>query len=203
MPKNLMIGNKRLLWAPIENGTFGTPRRWRGLNESESESEQDSETVYSDDEAYYVLEGASTSKLTIKTLQIPEDFAETCLGWKETAEGAHVVTGNVKPCVLVIENTVLDGDDNEKTARLSYYYNAIPSLPKTTSKTDEEKPKPNEIEIEFKCLNSSIATDADGIFTPFASIERTSTNAAFFDRYLTEVLVPTKTTATLSEGGEE
>lgn len=204
MAQELYHGNRELWWAPIENGRIGAPVRWHGLGSTEQESEQESEAIYKDDIVYYMLEGKASYKLTVKVAQIPADFATACLGYVETAEGAWAVSGKTKPCVLFFKNTVLDGSTGVERPKLHYFYNAMPSAPKLESETDEDKPTENEIEIEFTCSPSSIVTDADGVPTPYGTIERITQNQAFFDTYTSKVLTPAKAVRTMSftESGE-
>lgn len=198
MAQELSHGNRELWWAPIDAGSIGAPVRWHGLGSTEQESEQESEAIYKDDIVYYMLEGKPVYKLTINVAQIPADFAQACLGYKETAEGAWAVSGSPKPCVLCYRTTVMDGVTGVERPKLHYFYNAMPSAPKLETETDEDKPTENEIEIEFTCSASSIVTDSDGIPTPYAVIERLSQNQAFFDTYTSKVLQPTKAVRTVT-----
>lgn len=203
MARELMHGNRELWYATITDGVIGVPQRWYGLASTEQEAEQESENIYKDDVVYYTLEGDASYKLTVKVAQIPEEFATACLGYVKTQEGAWSVSGTPKPCVIFFKNTILDGSTGAERPKLHFFYNALPSLPKLENETDEDKPKENEIEIEFTCTTSTIVTDADGIGTPFGTIERTVSNSAFFDTYTSTVLVPQKVLMMSAEGGEE
>lgn len=204
MANLVQIGNKEVGWAPIEDGTIGTPKVWPGIGSTEQESEQESEAIYKDDVVYYNAEGGESYKLKLKVAQIPPEFAIACLGYVETAEGALVQVGDIKPCVLYIKTTVLNGETGSKTEKLDYFYNSTPASPKIETNTDEDKVKENELELEFLCTKSPLVQSVSGKNVAHSFITRSTSNSAFFDTYKTKILVPKKpTTATLSTGGDK
>lgn len=185
-------GNSELWYAlPDGRGGFTEPKRFHGLGSTETEAENESETIYKDDLAYYTAEGETTFTLTINVAQIPKEFAVECLGWKETQEGGYSLSGRTKPCCLMVKNKLLDGVTGEETSQLTIYYNALPGEPKLESETDEDKISETEIEIEFNCTPHSVIKSPTGRNFAMAVIERSKQNAAFFDSYVTKVPVPT------------
>lgn len=204
MARELMHGNRELWFATIEDGVIGEPQRWYGLASTEQEAEQESENIYKDDTVYYVAEGSQSYKLTVKVAQIPYQFAEACLGYVPTSDGAYVASGQTKPCVIFFKNTVMDGNTGVETPKLNFFYNALPNEPKIETETDEDKLKENEIEIEFTCTPSPIVKSVTDKPVTHSFITRSASNSAFFDNYKTTVLKPTKPMAvTLNEEGEE
>lgn len=208
MPNVLQVGNKEFWVAPIDSKGIGTPVRWNGLVSTETESETESEAIYRDDIVYDSLEGATSFKVTATLSHIPEVFAEKCLGWGKDVNGVWVENVNPKnDCAIMIRKTLLNGDTNEQSPKLDIFYQCTATPPKVESETDEDKPTVSEVEIEFTAKPSKYVFDDVSKGITHMTIQRTSTNATYFDGYSTAVLKPTfpsaVATASLEEGGDK
>ena len=57
--------------------------------------------------------------------------------------------------------------------------------------TDEEEVEAGEIEINYECMESDFVVDDNGVAVQYAYITRNEENAAVYDTFMTNVLLPT------------
>ena len=188
----LVYGAKSFGYAPIqESNKFGAPVFISGMKSFNSEVEQNSTAVYADDIVYATIDGAKKRTGEAELLYIPEAYASMALGYVKQTNGMLVDTGvKQNHCIFYVE-TVKDKDTGKTTEILHYFYNVTATEGEIESATVEDEVDVKTMTIQYNCSNSAIAVDANGNQIAYAKIMRTTENAAIFDKYKTEVLLPT------------
>lgn len=171
--------------------TFKAPVMLEGITNFEMEVDESQSSIYADNKTYAVLSGAKVRSATATMYQITKAYSIFALGFKEAENGMLTDTGEKKQHCIFFESIEEDGDTGVKTQTLHYLYSALASEPTLSRETDAEEITPSEIEIEYTAKESSFVVDKDGIAVQYASITRTDQNAKLYDKFKTQVILPT------------
>lgn len=187
----IVHGNANFGYAKISNSagtlSFGTPVMLKGMVSMDIEVEQDSQTIYADNEEYAIVRGAKVRTATGTFRYIDEAYAEL-LGFKKNTSGMVTDTGKHEDHCIFFETTETDG--SEETRTLHYLYSVNGDEPSFSSETDEDEVTPQEIEVGYKCKGSAIALDDEGMKVQYGYITRTEANKTKYDAFLTGVILP-------------
>lgn len=147
----------------IESYVAGTPKLKPGLIAIEIETGAESEEVYSDGEVEDEIYGTvvKSGKITLAYMT-GEDKVEF-FGGEIDADGVYFPPGEVQ---TVHKALGFQAPTKDKTKGMSnkyvWYYDVVFSYPKESAETKENKPKPQQVELDFKCyknlkLNTHVA----------------------------------------------
>lgn len=190
MAKLFLHGNSNLHMAVATSDTFQTPQKCPGLISGELEDQSESEIHYADDINYAVLRGAKLKKLKLKVSQITNFMAKACMGveWDENLMGT--TTGDKsRLCIYWCENAV-DTVTNTTVRKLHILYNCVLNgQPKIETNSNEDKAKPNEIELEFLCYENP-AVILNNKPCDYTSVLESEKSKAIFDALDTKVYTP-------------
>jgi len=170
------------------NLTYAEPWRLRGAVEISLDPSGETNPFYADDTDFYdaVSNQGYTGKLTIATLT--DQFREKILGDKYDDNGLLVESNSNKQSnfAMMFE---FDGDQTQTRHVL---YNVSATRPSLGGKTKEDKTEPDTQELEF--------TASPDPYTGQPKAKTTAkTPQAIFDKWYTEVQVPTFTEAPVEE----
>lgn len=191
--KNLIHGASSLVMA-VNNGdgTYATPQIIPGLVEAESESEGESEDYYADDIVFANLKGAKSSKITMKISYLTKWFMTYGCGYKYDVNGMSTPTGKKRNLLVGWCEKVVDANTGEEKRKLHLYYNCkLKGQPKTSTKTNEDKAKPNEIELEFTAMVNSNLQDDTGEPIDYIIVNENEKTKSIFDNLDKKVYIPT------------
>lgn len=192
----IIHGNQGFGYAPIitsgNTPAFGTPVLMPGMVSAEAEVEQETTTIYADNEAYCKIKGAKARTITANFRYIPSAYLEF-LGFKTQANGGVADTGSFPNHCIFFETVEEDCETGEETRTLHYFYNVTGTEPSLSTTTDEDEVEAVELEVEYDAKDSAIALDSDGSKAQYFHITRTSDNATLYDTYTTAVILPTAT----------
>ena len=186
----IVHGNKNFGYAPIVDGAFGTPVMLEGGVSADVEIDQSTQKIYADNHAYCTILGAKVRTAKLSYRYIPSAYLEY-LGFKLTANGGLTDTGSHKKHCIFFQTDEYDDETGEDVPVLHYLYSAIGKEPSQSSETDEDEVTAQEFEVEYTCDDSDIAKDSDNKLVQYFKIVRTETNAKLFDKFTTEVILPT------------
>lgn len=190
----IIHGNKNFGYAPIDSSgvtpVFGDPVLLPGLVSATVEVEQDTSSIYADDDVYCSVKGAKVRTATVNLRHIPSSYAEY-LGFIQEANGMLVDTGKFPNHAIFFETEEEDCDTGEKTTTLHYLYNVQGSEPTMESSTDEDEVEAAEIEVEYNAMTSSFVTDSNGDYLQYGYITKTTENEALYEQFKEKVILPT------------
>ena len=189
----IIHGNKNFGFAPITSGdtpAFGTPVLIPGLVSMTIEVEQEDTNIYADNSVYCVAKGAKVRTATATVRNIPAAYLPF-LGYLSQANGGYADTGVFPAHCIFFETGGENCETGTITRRLHFLYSCRASEPTQESTTDEEEVEAAELEINYSCTESDIATDSEGNKVQYFFIDRTEANARLFDSFTTAVILPT------------
>lgn len=192
----IIYGNRNFGYAPIVAGSgsysFGAPVMLPGLVSASAEVERNESQVYADDAVYCVLDGAKVRSLTATLKYINEAYS-AFLGFKAHDNGMLTDTGIRASHCVFFETEEKDCETGTSTTTLHYFYNVQANEPALESSTTEEEIESADLAIEYTARQSLFVADKDGAKVAYAKITRTSTNATLYDKFKSEVILPTST----------
>ena len=190
----IIHGNQSFGYAPIvTNGdtpSFGTPVMLPGMVSSTIEVEQDTTSIYADNEVYCKVKGAKARTAEVAFRYISKEYAQF-LGFKENANGMLTDTGTFANHCFFFETVEEDCSTGEETRTLHYLYNVKGAEPTKETNTDEEEVEALELTVEYEASESDFVVDDNGKKVQYAYIVRTSENATVYDTFKQKVLLPT------------
>lgn len=191
----IVHGNKNFGYVPINvdgggNYSFGSPVLLPGMVSSSMEVEQSDTTIYADDKSYCVVKGAKARTIEAVFRYVTSAYAEY-LGYHINANGMLTDTGVFPNHCIFFESEEEDCDTGDETTTLWYIYNVRGSEPSRETNTDEEQVTPQDITIQYSATDSQFVVDDTGASCQVGYITRTNANAAVYDTFKTNVLLPT------------
>lgn len=126
------FGLKNVYYAPITNGTHGTPVAIPGAVSISLKAEGDKEEFYADNMKYYVSATNNGYSGTLELARIPEGMLESIFGMT-LGSTSKVLTedADADPAHFALLFQI-DGDDNDE---LYVFYEVAPTRPEISSST--------------------------------------------------------------------
>ena len=191
----IIHGNQSFGYAPIVTGEndspkFGTPVMLAGMVSSTIEVEQDTTSIYADNEVYCKVKGAKVRTAEVAFRYISKEYAEF-LGFKLNQNGMLTDTGDFANHCFFFETVEEDCTTGTETRTLHYLYNVKGAEPTKETSTDEEEVEAMELSVEYTASESDFVVDDNGKKCQYGYITRNEQNATVYDTFKQKVLLPT------------
>lgn len=180
-------GIENVYYALVTDKGFGTPKALKGATALSLEAEGDSNSFYADNTKYAVFEtnAGYTGTLTIAALE--DEARVDLLGETKDAMGGVYETADSKPAAFALMYKIKGNVCDQNFV----FYEATLSRPSQEANTTSDSTDPDTVELEFTAVPHEMTVGAETKKVTKYSMERSETNKETYDKWFTEVVVPT------------
>lgn len=171
--------------------SFGEPKFIKHATNASMEVERSDKAIYADNKKVYSAPGRKVRSATMTVLYVPISYRVAALGAIQAANGMTTDSGRPKNHCFFFETREVDTSTSAETRTLHYLYDVLAKEPTLETETEGEEITESSLEIILEAKESAIALDEEGNPVQYGSIIRTDANAALYDSFTTQVILPT------------
>lgn len=191
--KRVRFGLKNAHYAKWDESTqkYLAPKPIPGSVSMTLSVEGDSSTKYADDIPYFTTYSNGGYSGTLEVVDIPDEMLTDLWGYVKDANGMYVEVADATPTPFAL---LYEIGSNTEPGRF-VFYNCTASRPSGDRNTQAESIDPDDESIEFTAIAKEFAYGDEKINTVKAYIPLTTETKTAYDKFFTEVQVPTKVAA--------